>query len=215
MRAFSRSLFDAHDFGSVRIRTPMAMPGERIGLLGGSFNPAHAGHLEVSQAAIRRLGLARLWWIVSPGNPIKTHDALEPLAARVAEARRLAAADHRIVVTSFEAELPTPFTAATVSFLRRRYPVTRFVWLMGGDCLAEFHRWREWRSIFATMPVAVLDRPGFRLGAVASPAAHRFARARLPEDCAALLPALDPPAWTYLTIPLSPLSSTALRRSAP
>ena len=199
------------DFGSIAVRTPLAMAGERIGLLGGSFNPAHEGHLAISLYALKRLGLSRVWWLVSPGNPLKSHAELERQAARLAAARAIAAVDARLVVTGFEAALPSPYTAATVGFLRRRHPATRFVWLMGADSLASFHRWRHWRQILAAMPVAVIDRPGWRLRAMPSPAAARMADAFVPEDCAMLLPAIRAPAWTLLTVPLSPQSSTALR----
>ena len=200
------------DFGSVRVRLPLAMPGQRIGLLGGSFNPAHEGHVRLSQFALKRLGLSRLWWLVSPGNPLKSHAELAKQAARIAAARRMAA-DRRIVVTGFEADLPTAYTAATLGFLQRRYPATRFVWLMGADSLASLDRWRHWRTILETMPVAVIDRPGWRLRGLSSKAAARFADRFVPEDCAALLPGMPPPAWTFLTIPLSPHSSTIVRRA--
>ena len=200
------------DFGSIAVRLPLVMPGRRIGVLGGSFNPPHAGHLALSQTAIKRLGLDEVWWLVSPGNPMKSHAELESQATRLRAARRLASADVRILVTGFEADLPSPYSAATVRFLQRRHGATRFVWLMGADCLAGFHRWRQWRAILATLPVAVIDRPGWRLAAMASPAARRCARAFVPEDCAALLSSRPPPAWTFLSMPLSPLSSTELRQ---
>lgn len=200
-------------FGSVRARTPLAVPGQRIGLLGGSFNPPHAAHRLISQIAIRRLGLDRVWWLVSPGNPLKSGAGLPSLTQRIEAARRVAD-DPRIAVTGFEADLPSRFTVATVGFLRRRHPGVRFVWLMGADCLAEFHRWRLWRELLREVPVAVIDRPGWHLKSAASPAAGAFARSRMPEASARTLPGRRAPAWTLLTGPLSPLSSTFLRAKA-
>jgi nicotinate-nucleotide adenylyltransferase len=191
-------------------KPPPAFAGMRIGLLGGSFNPAHEGHRHISLAALERLGLDRLWWIVTPGNPLKDKAELASLAARIAAARALAS-HPRIDVTGFEAALPSPYTVDTLGLLKRRFPRTRFVWVMGGDNLPGFHRWRQWRRIFELMPIAVFDRPGVRHRALASPAAHAFAAARLPEVAAPVLAALPAPAWCYITIPLCPASSTALR----
>ena len=199
-------------FGSIRVRPPVAMAGQRIGLLGGSFNPAHEGHVRSSQFALKRLGLSSVWWLVSPGNPIKSHAELEAHDQRLAAAQACArAADRRISVTGFEKDLPTAYTAATLRFVQRRYPATRFVWLMGADSLVSFDRWWQWRTILETMPVAVIDRPGWRLRGHSSKAASRYAGRFVPEDCAALLAEMDTPAWTFLTVPLSPQSSTALR----
>jgi nicotinate-nucleotide adenylyltransferase len=189
------------------------MPSERIGLFGGTFDPAHQGHLDVTHAALRCLGLSRMWWIVSPGNPLKSHSGLVPQQERIAQARAFAH-DPRIVVTGFERDLPTSYTWAMLSFLKKRHPGTRFVWVMGADCLAQFDRWARWRQIFGSLPIAVVDRPGWRLKALASPAAHAFSRYRVPEDRARTLACTPAPAWTFLTVPLSPLSSTSLRRAA-
>ena len=197
-------------FGSLAVRAPLASAHQRIGLMGGSFNPPHLGHLEISLIALARLRLDRVWWIVSPGNPLKERGNLPDVATRIAMARALAR-DPRIVPTGFEAALPTPFTAATLAHVRLRQPRTHFVWLMGADNLAGFHRWRWWRDIFGLMPIAVLDRPGWRLPALASPAARAFAAARLPEQRAATLATSRAPAWCFLTGPLCPLSSTLLR----
>ena len=201
------------DFGSIRVRPPLATPGQRIGLLGGSFNPAHEGHLRLSQFALKRLRLDAVWWLVSPGNPLKLHDELESQPRRMDRCRQVAT-DHRIVVTGFEAQLSTAFTAATLRFLVRRYPTTHFVWLMGADSLVSFDRWRHWRAILETMPVAVIDRPGWRLRGHSSKAARRYARRYVPENRARLLARMQAPAWTLLTVPLSPQSSTALRQGA-
>jgi nicotinate-nucleotide adenylyltransferase len=193
-------------------KPPLAMPHMRIGLLGGSFNPAHEGHRHISLAALERLGIDRLWWVVTPGNPMKSKSELADFSERLARAR--AVADHpRIDVTGFEAALPVPYTASTLAFLRRRFPAVHFVWVMGGDNLAQIHRWHRWREIFQLMPVAVMDRPGARAKAIASPAATRFAGARLTETDARALPLAAPPAWAYLTIPLSAASSTKLRKA--
>jgi nicotinate-nucleotide adenylyltransferase len=182
----------------------------RIGLLGGSFNPPHAAHRLISETALKRLRLAQVWWIVTPGNPLKEHGELAPLAERIRLARKIAR-DPRIKVTAFEAALGTAYTAETLAHLRQRFPRVRFVWLMGADNLASFHRWKDWRTIFETIPIAVEDRPGWRYRALCSPAANRFARHRIPESFAAALPDLAPPAWCYLSGPLSKLSSTAIR----
>lgn len=197
-------------FGTVHARPPLATAGQRIGLLGGSFNPPHAAHRAISLTALRRLRLDRVWWIVTPGNPLKSRRELLPLGDRIALCRTMAA-DRRIVVTAFEADLSTTFTAATLAFLTTRNAGTQFVWLMGADCLVEFHRWRQWRDIFEMLPIAVVDRPGLHLAALASRAGRAFAGARRPENSAATLAGRKAPAWTFLTGPLSPLSSTAIR----
>jgi nicotinate-nucleotide adenylyltransferase len=197
-------------FGTIAARLPPSSGGQAIGLLGGSFNPAHAAHVQISETAIRRLGLARVWWLVTPGNPLKVKDAPPPLAERLVIARRLAGR-RPITVTGFEAGLRDRFTVSTLAYLRRRRPDTRFVWVMGADCLAEFHRWRQWREIMSLVPIAVIDRPGWRLKALSSIAAKAYAAARRPEREARGLAAMGPPAWVFLTAPLSDLSSTAIR----
>jgi nicotinate-nucleotide adenylyltransferase len=192
------------------LKPPPAFPGMRIGLLGGSFNPAHAGHLHISRVALARLGLDRLWWLVTPGNPLKGQRELKPLDERLEKAARVAK-HPRIDVTGFEASRPDAYTVNTLRFLTERFPETRFVWLMGADGLAYFHRWRDWRGIAAGAPMAVIDRPGYRFPALASPAALALAHARIDESDAAGLTQICPPAWTFLTIPLSPVSSTEIR----
>lgn len=201
----------AKSFGAIAVRAPPAAAGQRIGLLGGSFNPPHRAHLAISEAALARLGLDQVWWLVSPGNPLKSHDELAPLSERVALCRRLAA-DPRIKVTALEARLGNAATVVTLSFLARRYRDVRFVWIMGGDNLAGFHRWTRWRQIAGLMPILVADRPEWRLAALASPAAQALARFRLDDRRARLLPLADPPAWVYLTLPLSPESSSKIRQ---
>jgi nicotinate-nucleotide adenylyltransferase len=188
----------------------LALPGQRIGILGGSFNPPHAGHVQITNIAMARLQLDHLWWLVTPGNPLKSNGMLPSLEARMDACRKLMPSP-KVEITGFEAELGTPYTAATLEFLSRRYPQTRFVWIMGADNLATFHRWQRWRGIAADVPIAVVDRPNWRLPALSSPAARYMARARLSEAAASRLPLLDAPVWTLLSGPLSPLSSTALR----
>lgn len=207
------TLLSKVSFGRVAVRTPLVLPGQRIGVMGGTFNPPHAGHALISRTALRRLQLDQLWWVVTPGNPLKTNSGLPDITLRMRESRLLAR-DRRMRVTGFEQELGTPYTAATLAFLKRRHPHVSFVWIMGADNLASFHRWQSWRSIAATMPIAVVDRPGWRLKALASPAAHALARGYVPEARARRLVTMSPPAWTLLTGPLSRLSSTELRRAA-
>jgi len=182
-----------------------------IGLLGGSFNPAHAGHRHISLEALKRLGLDAVWWMVSPQNPLKDAADLAPFQARLEHAR--AVADHpRIRVTEIEAEIGTTYTVDTLSVLVRRFRGVRFVWLMGADNLVSIHRWRNWETIFRSMPIAVLDRPGWRLKGLVSKAARRFRAGFVPEAGAQRLASTRAPAWTFISLPLSPLSSTEIRR---
>ncbi|NAZ37496.1 nicotinate-nucleotide adenylyltransferase [Rubellimicrobium sp. CFH 75288] len=190
---------------------PTARPGMAIGLLGGSFDPAHEGHLAISRAALARLGLDRVWWLVSPANPLKPGGPA-PLALRLAAARRLVR-DPRIVPTDLEARWGTRFTADTLARLRRRLPGVHLVWLMGSDNMLQLHRWRDWRRILGTVPVAVFARPGSRLPARFAPAARAFRHARLPAARARALARTPPPAWVFLDLPLRADSSTALRRA--
>jgi nicotinate-nucleotide adenylyltransferase len=200
-------------FGRIKAQPPLAAPGQAIGLLGGSFNPPHAAHRLVSEIALKRLGLAKVWWLVSPGNPLKRRSDAAPLAERVVLCRAVATNPH-IEVTAFEADLPTPYTVSTLAFLKARSPLVRFVWIMGADNLADFDRWLRWREIFGLFPVAVVDRPGWRMKALASKAARAFASSRLPETEARMLAHTPPPVWTFLTGPLSQVSSTAMRGKA-
>lgn len=193
------------------VSLPAAAAGQRIGLLGGSFNPAHDGHRRLSLFALKRLGLDRVWWIVTPGNPLKSGEGLLDLGARMKVAAKVSR-HPRIIVTGFEAGLPTAFTADTLAFLKRRFPRTCFVWLMGADNLAQLDKWQRWRSIVETVPIAVFDRPGWRHKARASLAARSYAEAYVPEARARRLPMMRGPAWTLVTMPLSPLSSTAIRK---
>lgn len=192
-------------------RLPPAPAGRAIGVLGGSFNPPHAGHASIAGTALRRLALDRVWLLVSPGNPLKSRADLASAEARLQAVRRLVS-HPRVHAYDFEARLGTRFTVDTLAVLRRRYPAARFVWVMGADSLANFHRWRHWRRIADMVAIAVVDRPGWRLSAMASPAARALARSRQPERAAARLAGLEPPAWTFLSTRLSPLSSSELRR---
>jgi nicotinate-nucleotide adenylyltransferase len=184
--------------------------GMRIGLFGGSFNPPHAGHALVCAVALRRLGLDRIWLMVSPGNPLKSREGLPSLGERMAQARNIMR-DPRIVVTGFEAEIGAVYSCQTVDHLRRACPGVHFVWIMGADNLAAFFRWRRWREIARKMPILVIDRPGSTHLAVHGLAGGWFARYRLPESQAKTLPLRRPPALIVLHGPRSPLSSTQLR----
>lgn len=195
----------------LRTEVPLALAGQRIGLMGGTFNPPHAGHATCAITALRRLKLDQLWWIVTPGNPLKSGEGLPSLARRVA-ASRLFATDPRIKVTGFEAALGSAYTYETLRHVTRRLPGVHFVWVMGADNLAGFHRWQQWRKIARLVPMAIVDRPGWRLPALASPAAASLSRYRVSESRAALLPLMAPPAWTLLSTRLSEASSTSLRR---
>ena len=182
----------------------------RIGLYGGTFNPPHAAHLMISKWALRKLALDRVWWLVSPGNPLKKNDNLPPLEKRAALARDLID-DGRIVPTGIEAELGTHYTIDTVHALQRRCPQVRFVWLMGADNLAGLDLWRDWCGIARSIPFAVFDRPGFTHRALRGKAAQAVAKYRIDESDARVLADLAPPAWTFIHGPRSELSSTALR----
>jgi nicotinate-nucleotide adenylyltransferase len=177
-----------------------------IGLLGGSFDPAHAGHAHITREALKRFGLDRVWWLVSPGNPLKAHGPA-PIAARLAQARAVMH-DPRVVITGLEARLGTRHTAATLDRLQALYPGVRFVWLMGADNLVQFHRWDRWQNILARVPVGVLARPGFSLAARRSVAARMFRAAEVPPAC---LGRSAPPAWAFVNVPLVDLSSSAIR----
>lgn len=182
----------------------------RVGLLGGSFNPAHEGHRHVAERALRALRLDQVWLMVSPGNPLKHGREMAPLAERLAGARRIAGGP-RIIATDIERHLGTRYTADTVRALQRRFPRARFVWLMGADNLAEFPRWDRWRRIARDVPFAVLPRPSYNRRALAGLAAQRLRPARLPVTRAAGLASATPPAWVFLPAAQHPASATALR----
>jgi nicotinate-nucleotide adenylyltransferase len=182
----------------------------RIGLFGGTFDPPHQAHRAACLIALARLKLDRVWWLVTPGNPLKDTRGLSPLADRICAARALA--HHpRIDVTGLEAAIRTRYTYDTLRYLVAHCPQIKFVWIMGADNLRGFHRWQNWRAIAAMVPIAVVDRLGPSLYATAGPAGQALARSRIPESAAATLADRRPPAWVYLHGLKSPLSSTALR----
>jgi nicotinate-nucleotide adenylyltransferase len=189
---------------------PPYTEGMRIGLLGGSFNPPHNAHRAISQFALTRLKLDRVWWLVTPGNPLKDNGALHALGERMQAARDIAN-DPRIAVSCLESVIRTRYTVDTINFLRRRASGLRFVWIMGADNLAQFHRWQDWRRIATQLPMAIIDRPPQSFRALASPAARALARYRLPENEAARLADRQAPAWVFLTGLKLSLSSTTLR----
>jgi nicotinate-nucleotide adenylyltransferase len=193
------------------VRLPPFGAGQAIGLFGGSFNPPHRGHLLASHLALTKAGLDRVWWLVTPGNPLKSAADLAALRARV-EAAQALVHDPRIAVTGFESEIGARYTADTLRFLKRRAVGARFVWIMGADNLAQFHRWRHWGEIAEAVPILVVDRPGSSFAALSSRAAHALARWRRPERDAARIADLAAPAWIFLHGPRSSASSTALRR---
>jgi nicotinate-nucleotide adenylyltransferase len=193
----------------MRVGFPKARAGQKIGLLGGSFDPAHEGHAHVTRQALRRFGLDRVWWLVSPGNPLKAEG---PAAIE----RRLSAAERvmhhpRVVITDIEARIGTRFTAATLGKLMALYPGVHFVWLMGADNLTSFHRWDRWTWILDHVPVGVLARPGQGVAARRSKAAIAYARYRLPAARARCLATHHPPAWCYLRVPMIEISSSEIR----
>lgn len=192
---------------------PPSAAGMRIGLFGGSFNPIHAGHILVMAETMRRLQLDALWVLVTPGNPLKDNAGLPPLEARVRAARE-AITDPRIRVTGFEAARGFAYTWQTVDFLTSTLPGRRFVWIMGADSLADFHRWERWRDIAAKIPIAVYVRPGAGRRALASRAAATLDHAQLDESAGPRLAAARPPAWIFLRGRQSALSSTAIRAGA-
>lgn len=189
---------------------PHVEKGMQVGLFGGSFDPPHEGHALVAEIALRSLQLDQLWWIVTPGNPLKTGRKAAALAERVALSEAMVA-DPRVRVTAFETSFSVRYTADTIDLVRSRNSGVDFVWIMGADNLAGFHRWERWREIVQSVPIAVIDRPGSTLALVSSVMAKTFARARVDERDAPLLARMRPPAWTFIHGPRSPLSSTAIR----
>ena len=189
--------------------------GARVGLFGGSFNPAHEGHRQISEEALRRLGLDRVWWLVSPQNPLKPARGMAPLAERMASARRMASGNRRILVTALEGELGSAYTADTLKTLTRLLSRVHFVWLMGADNLIQVHHWQDWPQIFNSLPVAVFDRPTYSLGALSGKAARAFARYRLKERSARCLAEARPPAWVFIRCRLNSQSATEIRARQP
>jgi nicotinate-nucleotide adenylyltransferase len=194
---------------AVKAGFPKAESGMTIGLLGGSFDPPHAGHVHVTKQALRRLGLDQVWWLVSPGNPLKL---LGPkLIARRMSACREIMHHPRVEITDIEQQLGTRFTAQTLERLIPLYPGVRFVWLMGADNMAQFHRWDRWEDIAHMLPIAVMARPGQKLRAGLSPMATRFARQRVASAAARTLALRSAPAWILLGGPMVNLSSSEIR----
>ena len=189
---------------------PHVEKGMQVGLFGGSFNPPHAGHELVAEIALKRLALDQLWWIVTPGNPLKSGSELATLDERLKLSERVAC-NPRIKVTAFEAAHHVRYTADTLALVRARNPGVNFVWVMGADSLRDFHRWQRWRQIALTFPIAVVDRPGSTLSLLSSAMAKTFDYARVDEIDARRLARMKAPAWTFIHGPRSLLSSTAIR----
>lgn len=192
------------------LRMPHVEKGMQVGLFGGSFNPPHAGHALVAEIALKRLALDQLWWIVTPGNPLKSSNDLAPLAERLRLSEQVAR-NPRIKVTAFEAAHHVRYTADTLALVHARNPGVDFVWVMGADSLRDFHRWQRWRQIALTFPIAVIDRPGSTLSFLSSVMAKTFDYARVDEIDAPRLARMKAPAWTFIHGPRSLLSSTAIR----
>lgn len=189
---------------------PHVEKGMQVGLFGGSFNPPHAGHALVAEIALKRLALDQLWWIVTPGNPLKSSNELAPLTERLRLSEGIAK-NPRIKVTAFEAAHNVRYTADTLALVHARNPGVDFVWVMGADSLRDFHRWQRWRQIATTFPIAVIDRPGSTLSFLSSVVAKTFDYARIDEADAPRLARMKAPAWTFIHGPRSLLSSSAIR----
>ena len=194
------------------LKIPYVERDMRIGLFGGSFNPPHAGHLNVSELAIQRLELDQCWWIVTPGNPLKDHSELAPLEKRIKLCEAMTP-NPKIKITAFEASHQMRYTADTIEFVIKRNPTAKFVWIMGADNLKNFHKWERWQEILGMIPIAIIDRPGSTLSYRSARAALSTMRFRYDETDASLLPSAKPPAWTFIHGPRSSLSSTAIRNA--
>ncbi|WBU65527.1 nicotinate-nucleotide adenylyltransferase [Paracoccus aerodenitrificans] len=188
---------------------PTVTRGQRIGLFGGSFDPAHEGHVRLTEEALKRLGLDRVWWLITPGNPLKSRQPA-PMQERIAFAHRLMD-DPRVIVTGLEERLKTRTTVETIAALQLIYPQARFTWLMGSDNLVQFSQWERWQEIAERVPIGVVARPGTRLPARLSKAARIMAPYRLPENQAERLGSATPPAWVMVNMPMTNASSTAIR----
>ncbi|MCR9157304.1 MAG: nicotinate-nucleotide adenylyltransferase [Rhodobacteraceae bacterium] len=184
-------------------------PGMRVGLLGGSFDPAHEGHVHLTRVALRRFALHRVIWLVSPGNPLKSRGPAA-LGSRMERAREIMQ-DPRVIISDFEAQIGTSYTAETVEFLKAAYPGVRFVWLMGADNLHQFHRWQRWEDIMQSVPVGVLARPGWRQAGLNSRTARKYNQLRLPGRSSFMLADQLAPAWCFVNMPMMQVSSTELR----
>ncbi|MEO1551189.1 MAG: nicotinate-nucleotide adenylyltransferase [Pseudomonadota bacterium] len=193
----------------VFLGSPLALPGQSVGLLGGSFDPPHAGHVHITRRALRRFGLDQVWWMVTPGNPLKAEGPAS-IERRVAACHGLMS-HPKVTITDIETQLNTRYTADTLQGLRARYPGVRFVWLMGADNLVSFHRWDEWRTIMRSVPMGILSRPGEQIAAGLSPTARIFATSRVPKHAARGLARMQAPAWCLVPGPMVEMSSTQLR----
>ena len=181
----------------------------RVGLLGGSFDPAHDGHVHLTRVAMRRFGLDRVIWLVSPGNPLKARGPA-PLENRMAHARHIMRDPH-VIISDFERHIGTAYTAETIDALKTTYSGVRFVWLMGADNLQQFHRWQRWDDILHALPLGILARPGWRQAGLHSRTARQYRHARLPGRASHLLADCSAPAWCFVNMPMMPISSTQLR----
>lgn len=208
----SRTVGDAPASGRIGLHSGPRYAGLTVGILGGSFNPAHDGHRHISLFALKALGLDRVWWLVSPQNPLKSPAEMAALPDRLAWARRVAA-HPRIEVTGIETDLGTRYTADTLAKLTRRFPKTRFVWLMGADNLRQIPRWKHWTRIFESVPVAVFARPTYSLSALSGQAAQRYIRRRVSVLGVKGLVRHERPAWVFLRNPLHTASATAIRQA--
>jgi nicotinate-nucleotide adenylyltransferase len=186
---------------------------KRIGILGGSFNPAHEGHVHISELALERLNLDEVWWLVSPQNPLKSVTGMAPFEDRMKSAKTATSAEPRIIISDFEKVHGSTRTLSSITKLKQTYPKHQFVWLMGADNLIQAHRWHRWTALFNIVPIAIFARPTYSLRALSACAAKNFAGARVREKKARALAEMKPPAWTYLEIPLHPASSTEIRLS--
>ena len=182
----------------------------KIGLLGGSFNPAHSGHLEISMAALKFLKLDYIWWIVSPGNPLKVPAELTPFDQRFRSAQKTGT-DHRIIVSDIEQKFGIVYTIDTLTKVKEIYPQHSFVWLMGADNLAQFDKWKSWKTIGRTVPFAVFNRPSYSTASLQSAAAQYFINHKIQECDADKLYKMKPPAWVYFNDVNNPMSSTEIR----
>lgn len=195
----------------LRYRLPYARAGQVIGLLGGSFDPAHAGHAHITHEALRRFGLDRVWWLVSPGNPLKK-DGPAAMQRRLTHARTIIQ-NPNVEITDIETITNTRYTAETLDILQKLYPHVRFVWLMGADNLAQFDQWQDWQDIMRTTPIGVLARPGQRISARSSKAARIFRQAKLPGSASHLLAYGAAPRWCFINVPMRDISSSRIRQA--
>ena len=187
-------------------------PNQKIGILGGSFNPAHEGHLSISKIALQRLNLDAVWWIISPRNPLKKYDILYDFEERVSSAEKVIDTNH-ISISKLEKNAQIKYTIGTVEYLNTRYVGTKFVWIMGADNLKDFHRWREWDKLALTVPIAIIDRPSSSLDVTSSLFANKYRKYRVDEADAQNLADKKRPAWVFLHSKLNDQSSSQLRNS--